>query len=49
MVGSLELGFEGEISGMGSTKWDIWGVVGLRIGFLKISRMGVGECSNSCE
>ena len=38
-----------EISGMGSTKWDIWGVVGLRIGFLKISRMGVGECSNSCE
>ena len=49
MVGSSELGFEWEISRMGSPEWDRWGVVGLRNGFSEISGMSVVGCLNWCE
>ena len=48
-MGSSELGFEWEISGMGSSEWDSWGVVCLRNGFSEISGMSVVGCSNRCE
>ena len=40
---------DGFVKVVGSSELDIWGVVGLRNGFLEISRMGVVRCSNQCE